>query len=228
MPAAAGDLTGISPPPGLQRPMNAFEPCDTWAEFDEELARAKGFRTDLPIDRELGVIPETFRLTQSHLRSTHPLFSYVAAGAEAERLIGAQRLGRALGPISELAELDGVVLLLGVSHTSNTAIHLAEQQLGRSAFYRYAKADDGAWMELPGIPGGSHRFDALEPVLRPATRETLIGDCRARAIPVRSVIAAARDLIQEDPRALLCDDDPACRCAAAYEQRLRAVSLSAG
>jgi aminoglycoside 3-N-acetyltransferase len=208
--------------------MNAFEPCGTWAEFDEGLARAQGFRTDLPIDRELGIIPETFRLTQSHLRSGHPLFSYVAAGAEAERLIDAQRLGLPLGPISELAEMDGTVLLLGVDHTSNTAIHLAEQQLGRSSFYRYAKAGDGAWLELPGIPGESHRFDAIEPVLRSATRETLIGDCRARAIPVRSVIAAARDLISRDPRALLCDDDPDCRCAAAYEQRLAAMSLAAG
>ncbi len=137
------------------------------------------------------------------LRSTHPLFSYVAAGAETERLIAAQRLARPLGPISELAE----------------------QQLGRLAFYRYAKADAGTRLELPGIPGESHQVDAIEPVLRPDTR---IGDSRARAIPVRSVITAARELIHQDPRALLCDDDPACRCAAVYGQGLQAMEVAAG
>jgi aminoglycoside 3-N-acetyltransferase len=54
------------------------------------------------------------------------------------------------------------VLLLGVSHTSNTTIHLAEQYLGRSRFYRYAKSADGLWAELPNIPGASHEFDAIE------------------------------------------------------------------
>jgi aminoglycoside 3-N-acetyltransferase len=147
------------------------------------------------------------------------LFSYLAVGAQAARVIGAQDLSRPLGPIEELARVDGMVLLLGVSHTSNTTIHLAEQQLGRSRFYRYAKID-GSWLELPNIPGESHRFDGIEPDLRPHTREVLIGASRARLIPVRAVIAAARQRILADPRALLCDDDPACRCAAAYEQVL--------
>ncbi|WP_020390727.1 AAC(3) family N-acetyltransferase [Kribbella catacumbae] len=222
MPAATSDHTGIDPPPGLRRPLNAYEPCATWELFDEQLASATQYSPELPIDRELGRIPETLRLTQPHHRSTHPTFSYVAAGAEAERLISAQRLARPLGPINELGELDGTVLLLGVSHTANTTIHLAEQQLGRGRFHRYAKADASTWLELPNIPGASHRFDDIEPVLRPDTRETFIGTCRARAIPVRSVLAATRDLIQADPRALLCADDPTCRCAAAYEQRLRA------
>ena len=55
--------------------------------------------------------------------------------------------------------LGGAVLLRDVDHTFNTTIHLAEQRLGRSCFYRYAKLDDGVWMALPNIPGQSHRFD---------------------------------------------------------------------
>jgi aminoglycoside 3-N-acetyltransferase len=224
MPGGSWDLTGISPPPGLVRPRNAFEPCKSWAEFDEQLARAKVFADDLPIDRWLGSIPEAMRLTQSHQRSTHPIFSYLAAGAEAEQLLAAQRLSWPLGPISQLAKLDGTVLQLGVDHTSNTTIHLAEQQLGRARFHRYAKADAGTWLELPNIPGDSHRFDAIEPVLRPHARELTIGKSRARTIPIRAVIAETRALIEADPRALLCTDNPTCRCAAAYEQRLHTIS----
>jgi aminoglycoside 3-N-acetyltransferase len=226
-PAGTWDLTGIDPPPGLRRPMNAYEPSRSWSDFDEQVERATEFSLDLPVDRWLGLIPETLRQTQPHERSTHPLFSYVAAGKAAGEVVGGQRLTWPLGPIEVLEQLDGFVLLLGVNHTASTTIHLAEQRLGRSRFYRYAKAGD-LWLELPNIPGDSHRFDLIEPGLRPHTREVHIGSCRARAIPIRAVLAATRERILADPGALLCDDDPACRCAAAYEQRLAAAQCTDG
>jgi aminoglycoside 3-N-acetyltransferase len=219
LPAASWDLTGIPAPPGLVRPYNAVRVAATWQEFDAALARAAPYAADLPIDRELGQIPETMRQAFPHRRSPHPLCSYLAVGRHAGELIGAQRLDRPLGPIAALAELGGDVLLLGVSHTANTAIHLAEQRLGRSRFFRYAKADEGVWMELPSIPGQSHRFDDLEPELAHVTREVVIGDCRARRIAVADVLAAAARRISANPAALLCDDRE-CRCHAALQQRL--------
>jgi aminoglycoside 3-N-acetyltransferase len=154
-----------------------------------------------------------------HERGGHPLLSFLAVGVHARRLVAAQRLDWPLGPIEELANLDGHVLLLGVGHTSNTTIHLAEQRLGRSRFYRYAKAAPGVWMELPNIPGDSDAFDEIEPALAPVTTETRIGDCRAGLIAVRDVLACATRLIESDPAALLCDK-PDCRCGAALQQRL--------
>ncbi|HEY3556498.1 MAG TPA: AAC(3) family N-acetyltransferase [Kribbella sp.] len=217
MPAGTWDLTGIPAPPGLVRPHNAFFNADTWPDFDEKVSQATSFRADLPIDRWLGKIPETFRQTCSPFRTGHPLFSYQAAGPDAERILAAQRPDWPLGP---LEALDGDVLLLGVDHTSNTTIHLAEQQLGRSRFYRYAKSADGLWVELPNIPGASHQFGAIDPVLRSATKEVRIGAARVRRIPKQDVLSATRQLVEADPAALLCTDDPACRCAAALQQRL--------
>lgn len=144
---------------------------------------------------------------------------FLAVGTHARQLIAAQRLEWPLGPIEVLAELGGHVLLLGVGHTSNTTIHLAEQQLGRSRFYRYAKVAPGAWMELPNVSGESHRFDEIEPELRPATTEVRIGDCRARLVAVKDVLTCACKLIVADPAALLCSDQD-CRCRAALQQRL--------
>ena len=138
-------------------------------------------------------------------------------------MIGAQRLDWPLGPLEALAEREGDVLLLGVTHTSDTAIHLAEQHLGRSRFYRYAKVADQVWMELPNIPGQSHRFDDIEPALRPSTQEVMIGSCRAQRIPIQEVLAVAERLILANPAALLCDD-PDCRCFAALQQRLEILS----
>jgi aminoglycoside 3-N-acetyltransferase len=217
-PAGTWDLTGIGPPPGIARPDNAYAPAATWEAFDEELERATAFSLDLPIDRELGRIPETLRLTRSPARTEHPLFSYIAVGPAADQILAAQRPDWPLGPIEELGRLDGDVLLLGVDHTADTAIHLAEQLLGRSCFYRYAKTADRVWSEFSNIPGASHEFNAIEPMVSSVTRETIIGSCRARAIPITDVIACARQMIVDDAAALLCDD-PTCRCAAARNQR---------
>lgn len=218
LPAASWDLTGVPAPPGLVRPHNAVLVAKSWQEFDAAVERTVPYTADLPIDAELGRIPETMRQMFAHRRSAHPLLSYIALGRHADELVRAQRLDWPLRPIGALAEMGGDVLLLGVGHTVNTAIHLAEQRLGRSRFYRYAKAGDGVWMELPDIPGHSHRFDEIEPALAGVTHEVMIGDCRARRVAVADVLAAATRAIAADPGALLCDDRE-CRCYAALQQR---------
>lgn len=217
------DLTGIPAPPGLVRPHNAYYNAETWEAFDEAVSKAIPFTPDLPVDRWLGRISETLRLTSPTERSTHPLFSFHATGTHARRLIEAQRLDWPLGPIEALAELGGHVLLLGVGHTSNTTIHLAEQHLGRSRFYRYAKAGPGAWMELANVSGESHHFDEIDPHLTPFTTETRIGNCQARLISVADILTTTTSLIESDPAALLCNDKT-CRCWAAYQQRLTAIT----
>lgn len=75
------------------------------------------------------------------------------------------------------------------------------------------------WVELPNVGGDSHRFDEIEPYLRPMTTETMIGSCRARRVAMRDVLNVATRLIQTDHTALLCDDQT-CRCSAAAKQAL--------
>lgn len=211
-------LTGVPAPPGRERPNNAYRPVSTWDEFDRRVRQAVPFSPDLPIDRELGVISEAVRRSVDHVQGHHPLFSFLATGPLSEEVIADVRLDWPLRPIEALAELDGEVLLLGVGHAANTAVHLAEQRLGRSRFYRYAKLAPGVWGEFPNIPGESHRFDDLEPALRASTREVTIGTCRARRVRVRDVLQQATAAVVRDAGALLCDDDE-CRCVAARRQR---------
>jgi len=223
LPAASWGSTGIPAPPGLLRLHNAAHIASTWQEFDEALRHAVPYSDDLPIDKELGIIPETMRRMFPHVRSRHPLMSYVASGARAKEPIAAQRLDWPLGSLEALAEQGGEVLLLGVPHTSNTTIHLAEQRLGRSRFYRYTKAAQNVWMELPNIPGQSHRFDEIELECGEATQEVTIGTCRARRVRMHDVLAAAERMILANPAALLCSN-PECRCFAALQQRLDILS----
>lgn len=217
MMAGSGDRSRLQAPPGLIRPNNAFWNADNWDVFDQAVKAATPYRIDLPVDRWLGVIAETLRVTSGAVRGPHPLLSFVALGDRAEDLISHERLDFPLGSLDRLAELDGDVLLLGVDHSSNTTIHLAEQRLGRGSFYRYARHGSGLWMELPNLPGESHHFDDIEPRLSERTSETTIGNCRARRIRVQDVLNVATEMITVDPSAMLCDD-AACRCGAALRQ----------
>lgn len=217
MMAGSSDLTSVSAPPGLVRPHNAFDNADSWEDFDRMVEAATPYRPDLPVSRWLGRIAEALRQTPGAARGPHPLYSFVAVGDHAADVIGAERLDCQLGPLERLAQLDGDVLLLGVDHSSNTTIHLAEQHVGRGYFYRYARDRSGLWIEVPNVSGESHRFDEIEPLLRPATIETMIGACRARRIPIADLLAIAERLLRADPAALLCDDAD-CRCVAALEQ----------
>lgn len=226
--AGSWELTGLPAPPGLVRPRNAYYQADSWEAFDETLSKAASFTPDMPVDKWLGRIAETMRLSFPHYRGDHPLFSFLAVGAHARQLVESQRLDWPLGPIEALAELGGDVLLLGVDHSANTTIHLAEQRLGRSRFYRYAKAAPGVWMELPNISGESHRFEEIESELRAVTRKVRVGGCWARRVAVHDVLASAERLILADPAALLCDDQDCARCAAALRQRLAILDQNDG
>ncbi len=81
--------------------------------------------------REMGAIPELFRTWPGILRSGHPIGSFAARGVNADYLTRDHRLLDMFGdtsPIGKLYELDGHILLLGVNHSNNTSLHLAENR----------------------------------------------------------------------------------------------------
>ncbi len=219
MMAGSGDLTSVPAPPGLIRPQNAHRNAESWEAFEAAVEAATPYRLDLPVSRWLGVIAEALRTSPGAVRGPHPLNSFVAVGEHAAELIGGERLDLPHGALHRLAEIGGDVLLLGVGHTANTTIHVAEHRLGRGRFYRYARHGSGLWVELPNLGGESHRFDEIEPYLMPMTTETMIGPCRARRIAVDDVLEIATEVIRADPIALLCGDD-LCRCGGSAAQIL--------
>src|SRR5208282_12844 len=87
------------------------------------------FDPDLSPPRRLGTIPETFRIQRGTVRSYHPNHSFCARGPNALRLVENHALDDSMGegsPLARLYELRGGVVLLGVDHSSNSSIHLAE------------------------------------------------------------------------------------------------------
>lgn len=81
-----------------------------------------------------GKIPETFRTMPGVIRSWHPTHSVSAVGPLAGELLAEHHLRPSCGldsPYERITRLDeGRVLLLGVSHETNTTMHCIEELRG--------------------------------------------------------------------------------------------------
>ena len=77
----------------------------------------------------MGITAELFWRQPGVLRSTHPSGSFAAEGPQSERICQPQPLSPPHGPdspVGRVHRLGGQVLLLGVTHSENTMLHLAE------------------------------------------------------------------------------------------------------
>ncbi|KAF0109085.1 MAG: hypothetical protein FD146_129 [Anaerolineaceae bacterium] len=170
---------------------------------------AEFFTPDMPADSLMGVIPETLRRNPRANRSDHPIFSF--AGIGADPFLAAQTLAEPFAPLGALEQAGGWVLLMGVDHTVNTGIHVAEKLAGRRAFVRWALTPEGV-RECPSFPGCSAGFDAIVPEVEKQTRRVKIGEATVQAVPLKALFKAVKALIKKDPLALLCQREDCARC----------------
>ena len=187
-----------------------------YGDHANENAQAVMFNDELPIDLELGQVAEAFRRHAQARRSNHPVLSFAAIGAHAEEILAAQTLQEPLGPLDWLYDRHGDVLLMGVDHRANVAIHLAEKFAGRKQFVRWAVGRERAY-RLPNFPGCSNGFNAIASKLAWVAHQTTCGAATIQRIPVTSLVQVSVQIIQQDPHALLCDD-PKCGLCNAVRQ----------
>lgn len=191
--------------PEVGPPDNAVQ----YGAFTDRNMMAEFFHPDMPADRMMGIIAETLRKHPNAFRSRHPVLSF--AGVNADQYLEKQILAEPLAPIAAMYDAGGYVLLLGVDHTSNTSIHLGERMANRKNFVRWALIPDMV-VACPNFPFCSDGFDDIQPLIAPFTRKAQVGNAIVQAIPLPELVDSARQLIQADPTALLCDRTDCLSC----------------
>jgi aminoglycoside 3-N-acetyltransferase len=182
-----------------------------------------------------GALAEALRARPGAVRSHHPFHSLAALGDGAEPLLAGHEdePGTSVGsPLGRLADEGGLVLLLGVSHVTDTTIHVGEF----AAVAPYLDiAFDPEWpraaeIELPEggtrrveydrFPGCSRAFGAVEQVLRRhgSVADGTVGRAVTQLVPGQEVVRATVELLADDPAALLCTDARCYRCTRARER----------
>jgi aminoglycoside 3-N-acetyltransferase len=173
----------------------------------------------------MGITAELFWRQPGVLRSTHPGGSFAAEGPLAERICQPQPLSPPHGrdsPVGRVHDLGGQVLLLGVTHSENTTLHLAEEiarvpyavshpcvvevdGVARTVMVRetdhccagFRLADD--WLRARGLQ-----------------REGKVGNADARLSEARDLVKVAVEQLVSDPLVFLCSRGSGCdQCEAA-------------
>jgi len=166
--------------------------------------------TEITLD-ELGLLPHTVVHMPERKRSASPLNSFAAVGPLADELVRTQTAADVFAPLRRLCELDGVVVLMGVTLTRATIIHFAEQVAGRAPFVRWAKNAQGE-TEICHIGSCSSGFDRLQKALAGIETRVTVGDSIWRCYPARRMVDICAAAIAADPEITRCDTPNCARC----------------
>jgi aminoglycoside 3-N-acetyltransferase len=144
----------------------------------------------------MGIVAETFWRLPGVLRSDSP-HAFAAIGPQAARITAPHPVDLPHGPdspVGRVYELNGQVLLLGVGHSDNTTIHLAEYLGGaryrRQKYSTILEAGQLVRVEYGEIDHCCQNFNLVEAWLeaKGLQRRGQVGHAEARLIRSRDIV----------------------------------------
>jgi aminoglycoside 3-N-acetyltransferase len=168
---------------------------------------------------DMGIVAETFWRRPGVLRSTHPGGSFAAEGPHAEAICAPQPLSPPHGPdspVGRVHDLGGQVLLLGVGHSEDTTLHLAEAIAGvpYSVTHPCVVEIDGkaTTVDIAETDHCCRNFAMADEWLRAsgAQREGPVGHGHARLADARAIVGEAVARLRNEPLLFLCPPEAGC------------------
>ncbi len=157
--------------------------------------------------RGMGAVAECFARLPGVVHSGHPAVGFIAQGPRATELMSSHDLEDGLGERSPLASLEAAgadIVLIGVGHGNNTALHLAESRaLGAAAPRRRDGVPmlvDGQqrWVEYSHIDFDESDFVTLGDAYSASGGTEMrasLGAAEIRRLPMRELVEFAVDWI---------------------------------
>lgn len=179
-------------------------PREWWDQIVGERPPFDPYSTPL---RGMGAIPANLLMRRETLRSAHPLHSHMAMGSKAAFITERHPLDDSFGdssPLGRLYTLDAKVVLIGVGHENNTALHLAEARASwpgkRLVEFRSTVATDGSphIVTWNAFDPDSDDFGELGSELELAglVRIGRMGEAVVRVAVMRQIVDAAVPMIE--------------------------------
>lgn len=171
----------------------------------------------------VGAITEAVRARPDAIRSNHPTHSVAVIGPLAEAIAEGHENVDPFARGSSLykaLQARAKILQLGVTHTTNSTMHVAEEianvpYLERQRNVGILQPDGSVVRKWIRRPGCSQGFNVVDELLyeRDQIKETMIGGCKARLMDARDLVDASLELLGNDPASLLCTRPDCGVCA---------------
>ena len=195
--------TGLSDPSSWQAPP---VPESWWPTIRAHWPMFDPMSTPL---RGMGAVVEYFARLDDVVHSGHPAVGFIAQGPRAVELMSVHDLEDGLGngsPLARLEAADADIVLIGVGHDNNTALHLAE---GRALGDAAPMIRDGvpmvvdghrSWVEYSHIDYDESDFTSLGDAYAAAGGTEMrapLGAGEVRLLPIRELVDFAVGWIAE-------------------------------
>lgn len=168
---------------------------------------------------EMGIIAETFWRQPGVIRSNHPGASFAAYGPLAKTICAEHLLEPPHGidsPVGRVYEADGQVLLLGVFHSENTTIHLAES-LAKVPYWvsHPCVVVEGSTVKTRLIAESDRccqGFNQVDLWLNRENKQRVqrVGQADCRLIRSADIVRVCLEQLKKNPLVFLCEEGSGC------------------